>query len=180
MAHSELIPVDIVALVEDQASTNPIVVLHDRSSNRLLPIWIGDHEARAISMALNHMKSPRPLTHALIIRMIESLGGKLLRAVVDRMKRHTYYASLFVEIHGNIVAVDARPSDAIALALEAQVPILVAKEVMLTGGQENPFPGMALRQEKRQMTEEDLRKMKKLLETAREREQASGAEGENV
>lgn len=175
MADSEqLVPVDIVALVEDHGSGSPIVVLHDRKHNRLLPIWIGDPEARAIAIALNKVSTPRPLTHKLLLSIIEGMGGKLTRIVIDRITSHTYYASVYLTLSAKIVRIDARPSDSIALALEARVPIFVDKKVMDQGGQANPFPGMAMRQEKREFKESDLKKLKELLERAREREQKSG------
>ena len=169
-----LVPVDIVALVEDQGSGSPIVVLHDRTGNRLLPIWIGDPEARAIAIVLNNMKTPRPLTHKLLIGVIEGMGGNLSRAVVDRIKNHTYYASVYIQMPEKSVRIDARPSDAIALALEAHVSIFVEKTVMDEGGQANPFPGSAMRQEKREFKPEDIKKLKEMLEKARQREQLSG------
>lgn len=174
MAEEKLVNVDIVALVEDQSNSSPIVVLHDRQNNRLLPIWIGDPEARAIAIALNKMKTPRPLTHSLLLNIISQMGGKLSHIVIDRIKNHTYFASIYIKIGDKTVSVDARPSDSVALALEARVPIFVAKNVMDEAGQENPFPGMAMRQEKREMKKEDLEKLKELLERAREREQKSG------
>lgn len=174
MPEPKLIAVDIVALVEDQANSSPIVVLHDRQANRLLPIWIGDPEARAIAIALNKMAVPRPLTHTLVLRLIEKMNAKLSRIVVDRIKNHTYFASIYVETPAGPISIDARPSDSIALALEGRVPIFVAKEVMDEAGQDNPFPGSAMRQEKREFKEEDLKKLKELLEKAREREQKSG------
>lgn len=175
MAKEELIAVDIVALVEDQSNTSPIVVLHDRSHNRLLPIWIGDPEARAIAIALNRMATPRPLTHTLLLVVIEKMGGKLVRIVVDRLKNHTYFSSIYVETEAGVKVIDSRPSDSIALALEARVPIFVAKNIMDMAGQDNPFPGMAMRQEKREMKEEDLKKLKEMLEKAREREEKSNS-----
>lgn len=176
MPESQLIAVDIVAMVEDQGSGSPIVVLHDRQHNRLLPIWIGDPEARAISMALNKTRTPRPLTHKLLLHVAESLDGKLARVVVDRLKNHTYFASLYFQTQEKIVVVDCRPSDAIALALEARIPIFVEKKIMDEAGQANPFPGAAMRQEKRELKEEDLKKMKELLDKARQREQQSSGE----
>ena len=174
MEDKELMLVSVVSLVEDPVNGGPIVVLHDQPSNRLLPIWIGEPEARAISVALNHMKIPRPLTHTLILSVIEKMGGRLARIEVDRLKNHTYFASLVLQIKEGIISVDARPSDAIALALEARAPLFVARSVMDEAGQKNPFPEVSLRQEKREMNQEDVKKLKELFEKAREREQKSG------
>lgn len=174
MEQEFLIPVDIVALVEDQVSSTPIVVLHDRQHNKLLPIWVGDPEARAIAIAMNQMVTPRPLIHKLLLTLIDRMGGKLSRIVVDRVSHHTYFASVYVETKETTIALDARPSDSIALALEARVPIFVSKDVMDIAGQENPFPGLAMRQEKRELKGDDLKKLRELLEKARQREQQGG------
>lgn len=170
---NNLIPVDVLALVEDHNNASPIVLLNDRVANRLLPIWIGDFEARAIDIALNSIASPRPLTHRLLLQTIESMGGKLSRVVVDRLEHATYYSSVCVQIAEHIIAIDSRPSDAIALALEARVPIFVARHIMDSSAQANPFPGFGQHQTKREVSPDDAKKMKELLEKAREREQAS-------
>lgn len=176
MTETQLIPVNVMALVEDQVSSSPIVLLHDQQMNRLLPIWIGDPEARAIAVALNNTSMPRPLTHKLLINVIESMEGKLSRIVVDRLERNTYLASIYVQTEKKNIVIDARPSDAIALALEAKVPIFVSKAIMDRAAQKNPFPDV-LKQEKRaakiNLTEADLEKMKELIERAREREEKS-------
>lgn len=175
MPDEKIIPVDLVALIEDQESASPIVVLQDRISNRVLPIWIGDPEARAIGVALNKMSTPRPLTHTLLLRIIEAMGGKLSRIVITRIANNTYFASLYVRMVDKTLAIDARPSDAIALALSARVPIFVTKAVMESASQPNPFPPPTARQEKRELKPEEVEKLRKLLEKVREREQkASG------
>lgn len=174
---NKLIPVDIIALIEDEVSYSPIVILHDRNKNRLLPIWIGEPEARAIAVALNKIKMPRPLTHSLLLSVVGQMGGKLSRIVVDRIKNHTYYATLYVDIDSKIVKIDARPSDAIALGLESRSPIFVAEEVMMEAGQENPFPGTAAKQERKiDLKGENIKRLKDLLDKAREREKKSSEE----
>lgn len=177
-AQEQLIPVSVIALVEDQNNASPIVVLHDKISNRLLPVWIGDPEARAIAMALDNTKAPRPLTHTLLINVLGRLGFKLNSAVVDRLLNHTFYASLYVENDKGSVKIDCRPSDAIALALEAGAPIFAAKSVMDAAGQMNPIPANLTTQEKRAVGLKDLKadeilKLKEMLDRARRREQQS-------
>lgn len=175
MKQEELIQVDLMALVEDQASSSPIVLLHDKQSNRILPVWIGDPEARAIAFALNKTAITRPLTHKLVLNVVSAMAGKLAHIVLNDLKRNTYYASLCVVVGDKIVNVDARPSDAIAIAIEAGVPIFVAKKIMDSAAQANPFP-FIVRQEKRDIKdfkEEDLKRLKELLEKAREREEKS-------
>lgn len=178
MAESEqLIRVDIVALVEDEPRGGPIVILHDRRGNRLLPIWIGNPEARAIAIVLNNTKTPRPLTHTLLLSIVNTLGCKLSRVVVDRIANNTYFACIYITTAASQdLKIDSRPSDAIALALEARAPIFVDKKVMDKVAQDNPFPGIAMRQEKREMKPEDLEKMQELLEKARQREQQASGE----
>lgn len=175
MEKQKLIPVDIVALIEDEVSASPIIILHDRAGNRLLPIWIGDAEARSIAIALNNMKMPRPLTHTLFLRTVSQMGGRLSRIVVDGIKNHTYYAKIYVQAVDKLIEIDSRPSDALALALEARAPIFVDSAVMNEAGQTNPFPGMAMRQEMRKedLAGDNLKRLKELLDRARERERQS-------
>lgn len=175
MEQSKLISVELAALIEDQATSSPIVILHDRARERILPIWIGDPEARAIAVALDRMKMPRPLTHKLFINAVKQMGGELIRIVVDRIKNHTYYATVYIGLQSGETAVDARPSDAIALALEAGAPIFVDSAVMDAASQNNPFPAIANQREKKglELNQDELVKLKDMLEKARMREQQS-------
>ncbi len=178
MPETLLIPVSVIALVEDQISSSPIVLLHDQQSNRLLPIWIGDFEARAIAIILNKTPAPRPLTHKLVLNTLQNMGGKLLHVVIDRLKNNTYFASMHVVRDGHNIAIDARPSDAVAIALEAKTPIFVTKEIMDSAAQKNPFPDINQQQDrpaqaKTNFKESDLKKLKELFEKARQREQSS-------
>lgn len=166
----ELVPVDLVALMEDPGTGNPVVMLHDRVGKRILPIWIGDPEARAIDMALNKVRSSRPLTHRLLLNVTEGMGGKLLRTVISRVANHTYFAYLYIKMPTAIAKIDCRPSDAIALALEAAVPILVDKSVMEKASQPDPMPYVPAL-EKREMSREDFARMGKMLAEARKREE---------
>lgn len=178
MPETTLIPVSVIALVEDQINSSPIVLLHDQQLNRLLPIWIGDFEARAVAIILNKTPMPRPLTHKLVLNTLQNMGGKLLHIVIDRLKNNTYFASMHVVKDGHNIAIDARPSDAIAIALEAKTPIFVTKEIMDSAAQKNPLPDIGKQerkpsQAKRDFKETDLKKLKELLEKARQREQSS-------
>lgn len=166
----ELVPVDLVALMEDPGTGNPVVMLHDRVGKRILPIWIGDPEARAIDMALNKTKSPRPLTHRLLLNVTEGMGGKLSRVVISRVINHTYYATIYIQMTTAIAKIDSRPSDAIAIALEAGIPLLVDKGVMVKAGHPEPIPYLP-QIEKREISREDFKRMGKLIEEARKREE---------
>lgn len=183
MANSLLVPVVILTLIEDQDSGSPIVVLHDAESNRVLPMWIGDAEARALALALNRVQSARPLTHTLLLKTAATLGARLSRVVVDRLRNNTYFASLYLKGLTQEFQVDARPSDALALALEAQVPIFVEQKIFSEASHKNPFPASPIvrttlkkaRQKPshnplENMTPQQRAELAKLLQKARDRE----------
>ncbi|MBP9718795.1 bifunctional nuclease family protein [Candidatus Gracilibacteria bacterium] len=175
----EIIPVDVIALIEDQVNDNPIVMLRDPQENRVLPIWIGDAEARNIALALNNVRPARPLTHHLLMGVLIAIGGKLSRIVIDRLKNNTYYASIFISANDKTHQIDARPSDALVLAIEAKVPVFVGKEILRVAGHPNPFSLQQLAKEQREqqnikkMSPDDVDKIQKMLESARAREQQS-------
>lgn len=177
MSQPEFVEVQIIALVEDQKSGNPIVVLWEKNSNRVLPIWIGNTEAQAIGMALNKVATPRPLTHKLFPGVIQAMGGKLQRIAIDRLKNNTYYASLFINVGTNQIIVDARPSDSLAIALNAGVPIVVARKIMDVASHENPFPSVTAQQRTQRTLQnlqgDELQKIKDMLDQARQREEKS-------
>jgi hypothetical protein len=112
-----------------------LVVLREAGSARYLPIWIGPFEADAIQMGLQHTDAGRPLTHDLLRSVIGELGGRVLNVQVSELRDQTFYAVLSVDVDGRQVEIDARPSDAIALAVRLDVPILVADDVMDAAGQ---------------------------------------------
>ncbi len=111
-----------------------IVVLREVDTDRYLPIWIGPYEAEAITYALQEVEVARPLTHDLLKNMLNALNGKLVRVEVVSLREDVFYGNLLVETNGRTIEIDSRPSDALALAVRAHVPILVAKEVMDTAG----------------------------------------------
>lgn len=116
----------------DSSTKSPVVVLRERDGDRVVPIWIGPHEASAIATRLAGMKHPRPLTHDLTLDLVRSLGGELQRVDITRVADQTYYAELVVAAAqgGDLLRVDARPSDAIALALRARARIMVASALL--------------------------------------------------
>jgi bifunctional DNase/RNase len=111
-----------------------VVVLKERTSERYLLIWIGNPEAGAIALALQGVPPPRPLTHDLLKAVIESLGARVVSIIVNDLVDNTFYARIMLEIDGHEVDVDARPSDAIALALRTQAPIYVSEKVLDEAG----------------------------------------------
>ena len=111
-------------------SQHRIVVLKDSVGDRYLPIWIGPCEADAITVELNDMPPQRPLTHDLLKSVIRELGGKVVQIVISDLRNDVYYARIVVDVGGKQMEVDSRPSDAIALAVRAKVPIFVSEAVM--------------------------------------------------
>ena len=107
-----------------------IVVLREINAERYLPIWIGPYEAEAITIALQEIEVARPQTHDLLKNVLNSLNARLLRVEVVALRDDVFYGNLVVEHNGEVLNIDSRPSDALALAVRAHVPILVARDVM--------------------------------------------------
>ena len=120
----------IRGLMMDPNTNMPIVILKDVASDTVLPIWVGIYEANAIATEIEKMASPRPMTHDLTKNLIRYMKGSLDRVVITELKDDTFYAVLWLTQEGEAVTVDARPSDAIALALRADCPIFVAEPVL--------------------------------------------------
>jgi len=112
----------------------PFVLLADEAIEKILPIYIGAFEANAIALRLQGQEFPRPLTHDLLRTVIVELGGRVDRVEITALHDSTFYATLYLEAPGRLWDVDARPSDAIALALRTDAPILVAEEVLDEAG----------------------------------------------
>jgi len=119
-----------ISLMLDPITNNPIVVLRDLQDQRALPIWVGVCEASAIALQVENVTTPRPMTHDLLRNVINDLKARVDRVVVTELKDSTFYAVIMLEVQGEMVAVDARPSDAIALALRAKAPIFVEEAVL--------------------------------------------------
>ena len=124
------IEVRIRGLMMDPATSMPIIVLKDVSSEAVMPIWVGIFEANAIALEIEKMGTLRPMTHDLAKNIIRYLNAEMERIVITELKDDTFYAVLWLRQDGEPVAVDVRPSDAIALALRADCPIYVADTVM--------------------------------------------------
>jgi hypothetical protein len=124
------IEVRIRGLMMDPATNMPIVVLKDVASDSVMPIWVGIFEANAIAIEIEKMSAPRPMTHDLTRNLMQLLNAELERIVITEIKDETFYAVLWLRQGEDQIAVDARPSDAIALALRADCPIFVAEQVM--------------------------------------------------
>jgi bifunctional DNase/RNase len=137
-------------------SQHRVVVLRETDGERFLPIWIGPFEADAITIQLQGVEVARPLTHDLLKSMINLLGGEVQRIVINDLNNDTFYARIVLEVEGEDVEVDSRPSDAIALAVRCSVPLLVAEHVM---DKASIMPEEDAREEKRETgpaADEDL------------------------
>ena len=154
-----LIRVRVRGLMMDERTKSPIVILQEESGERLLPIWIGEAEARAIGVALAGEKLERPMTHDLLFTVIKSLKARVVGVTITALKENTFYAEIHLELAGQQILVDARPSDSMALALRADAPIFVSEEVMGTG-QGISISGKPTEKTAREKAEE----LKKLLE----------------
>ncbi|MDD3747928.1 MAG: bifunctional nuclease family protein, partial [Candidatus Bipolaricaulis anaerobius] len=128
------------ALLLDPTTKTPVLLLKDRHSTKAMPIWIGEQEAMSIAIELQGHTFPRPLSHDLMKELLNTLGGNLERAVITSVKDDTYYASLVVrDAAGATRDIDARPSDAVALALRTQAPIFIEEAVFEKSAIESPF-----------------------------------------
>ena len=123
----------IISEVHDQQ----VIVLREVDGERSFPIVIGIFEATSIDRRVRNMPSPRPLTHDLVTNAIEQLGGEIQDVVISELKEHTYFAKLRIRHEGEILEIDSRPSDAIALAVTAKVPIYVSEDVLQETEEEN-------------------------------------------
>lgn len=120
----------VKGLLVDPTSESPVVVLQDEAREVFLPIWIGSFEASAIALRIEGVEAPRPMTHDLLAKVIQDGGLELTDARVSALREGTFYAELEFQSNGASMVIDARPSDAIALALRLQCPIRVAADVL--------------------------------------------------
>lgn len=130
MINSEIVPVEVSRLVYDESIQTPVVILKENNGKRILPIWIGHAEASAIAYAMEDVQVERPLTHDLITRILMGVGAKVEKIVINQLKDNTFYARIILDLDSGVVTIDARPSDSIAIALRANAPIFVSRDVM--------------------------------------------------
>jgi uncharacterized protein len=115
----------IRALMLDPVSNSPIVILKDVGGDTVLPIWVGVYEANAIALEMEKVSTPRPMTHDLIKNVLVGLETQVHRVVVTELREDTFYAVIWLERGGEVISIDSRPSDALALALRVDCPIFV-------------------------------------------------------
>jgi hypothetical protein len=135
-----MIPVRVSGLAIDERTKNPVVLLQEIAGNRVLPIWIGPIEASAIHNELLGKRYQRPLTHDLILSILEGVQAKVSRVVISDLKETTYFANLYIDAGRGAIAIDARPSDSIAIALRAHAPIFAVEKLFEKLDERTPPP----------------------------------------
>ena len=126
----------VAGISVDPESKSPIMLLQVKGESRMLPVWIGPTEAGAISVALNRVPMPRPLTHDLMLTTLRSLNVELTAARITAVREGTFFAEIDILAHGVPLTIDCRPSDAVALALRAQAPIYAQEDVINAAGRD--------------------------------------------
>jgi hypothetical protein len=124
------IKLSVQGILADPATESQIVVLQDESKSRTLPIWVGQTEGNAIRVAVEGVAAPRPLTHDLLGKLLERLKATVKKVVVHDLRDNTFYATIYVDTDDRELAIDARPSDAIALALRSGAPIFARHDLL--------------------------------------------------
>ncbi len=124
----------LVRIKIDENQNEQVIILREKEGSRYLPMVIGMAEVNAIKLKLSGVKPPRPLTHDLLLQTASQLGGELSRVLIDRLENSTFYAKIVFAKNGENIAVDARPSDSVALALRADAPIFCSEEVLNLAG----------------------------------------------
>ena len=120
----------IRGLMMDPVTNMPIVILRDAGGDTILPIWVGIYEANAIALEIEKVSTPRPMTHDLIKNVLTGLETGVQKVVVSELKDDTFYAVIWLEKGGELISIDSRPSDALALALRLDCPIYVEEQVL--------------------------------------------------
>ena len=155
----------IRGLMMDPVTNMPIVILKDVNGTSVLPIWVGIYEANAIALEIEKVSTPRPMTHDLLKNLLLGLETRVHKVVVSDLRDDTFYALIWLERDGQVISIDSRPSDALALALRVDCPIFVEDEVLKTSKQAaaNPIPAVnseELRKYLEDLDDDDLGKYK--------------------
>lgn len=129
-----MIEMKVMGIALDTRTGSPIVVLHDKENRRALPIWIGSAEASSIIRKIENLSVSRPMTHDLILSIVDKVGYKISKVEINDVEKETYYATIFLENDdGECIEIDSRPSDAIAVAIRVDAPIFVTPNVLSNG-----------------------------------------------
>jgi hypothetical protein len=158
------IEMTIRGLLLDPMTNSPIVILKDVAGETVLPIWVGVYEANAIALEMEKVSTPRPMTHDLIKNVLTGLETQVYKVVVTELREETFYAVIWLERGGEVISVDSRPSDALALALRVDCPIFVDEVVLKNSKLANNMADKATNEELRKwldgLNDEDLGKYK--------------------
>ena len=154
----------IRGLMMDPQTNNPIVVLKDVNGTAILPIWVGIYEASAIASEIEKHATPRPMTHDLIRNVLFGLEASVKKIVVSDLKDDTFYAVIWLERGGEMISIDSRPSDALAIALRMDCPIFVDDTVLKTSRENTPVTEVSNNEDLRKwlenLSDEDLGRYK--------------------
>ena len=154
----------IRGLVMDPVTNMPIVILKDVNGTAVLPIWVGIYEANAIALEIEKVTTPRPMTHDLLKNLLLGLETHVQKVVVSELRDDTFYALIWVERDGQMMSIDSRPSDALALALRVDCPIYVEDEVLknskLSGNVSDKVSSEELRKFLENLNDEDMGRYK--------------------
>jgi len=131
------VPLTVHGVLIDPNTDTQIVILRDTKKTEVLPIWVGTSEGSSIRLALEEIIPPRPMSHDLMMDVAEHLGFSFTKVIVNEVKNNTYYSHLYLTYQGEERAIDCRPSDAIAIAVRAKIPIFVMPEVLERKGSQN-------------------------------------------
>jgi len=151
----KIVEVRVNGLILEHKSQQNIVILREVDGERILPIWIGPGEAQAIRRILSEESFPRPLTHDLLHLIVEGLKAKIARVVIADLRENTFYASVFVERDAEVLSIDARPSDSIAVALRAKAPMFVNEKLLQPPPQQEEETAESGETPPRELTEEE-------------------------
>ena len=151
-------------LILEHKTGQNIVILREVEGERILPIWIGPNEAQAIRRILSEENFPRPLTHDLLHMIVEGLKAKITRVVIADLRENTFFASVFVERDSEVLSIDARPSDSIAVALRARAPIFVNEKLLQPPPREEEKEGEEAAPQKELSAEDKAEQLRRFLE----------------
>jgi hypothetical protein len=160
----QVIEVKVSGVAMDDRHKSPVVILQEKKGERVLPIWIGGSEAHAIMAQIAGKKFQRPLTHDLMVSVISNLKAKILKVTITDLKENTFYAEVLLQRQNELVNIDARPSDSIALAVRTNSPIFIS-EKLLEG--DTPKGQPEKEKSEKEIKEERARDLKKFLEDLR-------------
>jgi bifunctional DNase/RNase len=158
-----LIEVKVGGVAMDDRHKSPVIILQEKGGERVLPIWIGGSEAHAIMAQLAGKKFQRPLTHDLMVNVIKGFGAKIIKVSITNLKDNTFYAEILLQRRNELVRIDARPSDSIAVAVRTGAPIFVADKLFDTA----PLQKKPPKKSDKEAQEERAKDLKKFLENLR-------------